>query len=95
MLSAKDVSMVYETLLSSPGMTDAVKIDIRAPRKNMLLLVKAIENGLTLKDQAPKGDLMHTVTSGMIEEMRATMDEILKKSGLSGLYEKLNALHRE
>lgn len=31
--------MIYETLLTFPGMTDTVKIDIRVPRKNMLLLV--------------------------------------------------------
>ncbi len=45
MLSAKDVAMIYETLLSSPGMNDAVRIDVKLLRKNVLLLVKVIELG--------------------------------------------------
>ena len=56
MLSTKDVAMIYETLLSSPGMNDAVRIDVKLPRKNVLLLTKVIELGLSLKDQTPKGD---------------------------------------
>ena len=38
MLSAKDAAIVYETLLSSPGMNDSVKVSLQLPRKNVLLL---------------------------------------------------------
>ncbi len=33
MLSTKDVAIIYETLLTSPGMSDSEKIDVRMPHK--------------------------------------------------------------
>ena len=95
MLSTKDVAMIYETLLSSPGMNDAVRIDVKLPRKNVLLLAKVIEVGLSLKDQTPKGDLLHTVNIETVEELRSMTSEFLSKSGLTELYNKLNALNHE
>ena len=95
MLSTKDVAMIYETLLSSPGMNDAVRIDVKLPRKNVLLLAKVIELGLSLKDQTPKGDLLHSVNIETVEELRRITGESLSKSGLSELYIKLNALNHE
>ena len=58
MLSTKDVTIVYETLLSSPGMNDAVKVDLRIPRKMVLLLTKAIELGLTLAGDTTQNGLL-------------------------------------
>ena len=95
MLSTKDVAMIYETLLSSPGMNDAVRIDVKLPRKNVLLLAKVIELGLSLKDQTPKGDLLHSVNIETVEELRSITGEFLNKSGLTELYNKLNALNHE
>ena len=95
MLTTKDVAMIYETLLSSPGMNDAVRIDVKLPRKNVLLLVKVIELGLSLKEQTPKGDLLHSVTIETIEELRSITGEFLSKSGLTELYNKLNGLNHE
>ena len=95
MLSTKHIAVIYETLLSSPGMNDAVRIDVKLPRKNVLLLAKVIELGLSLKDQTPKGDLLHSVNIETVEELRSITGEFLNKSGLTELYNKLNALNHE
>lgn len=42
MLSLKDVTIVYETLLSSQGMNNNMKIDLHFPRKNILQLGNAL-----------------------------------------------------
>ncbi|MEO5998950.1 MAG: hypothetical protein ABIN89_19425 [Chitinophagaceae bacterium] len=74
--------MIYETLLSSPGMNDAVRIDVKLPRKNVLLLAKVIELGLSVKDQTPKGDLLHSINMECVEELRSITGEFLSKSVL-------------
>ena len=50
MLSKTDVAKIYETVLSIPGMNDNVKISFSISRKNVLLLSKIIERGLSVKD---------------------------------------------
>jgi len=50
MLAKTDVTRIYETVLSIPGMNDHVKISLSLSRKNVLLLSKIIERGLLLKD---------------------------------------------
>ena len=50
MLSVKEVAVVYETLLSSPGMNDTVRIALSVSRKNVLLLAKVVEMGMTMKE---------------------------------------------
>jgi hypothetical protein len=45
---------VYETLLCSPGMNEAVKIDVKMNRKTVLLLNSLIEGGLG-KERSGKG----------------------------------------
>lgn len=44
------LAQVYETLLCSPGMNEAVKVDVKINRKTVLLLSSVIENGLNKKD---------------------------------------------
>ena len=90
MLSAKDVSIIYETLLTSPGMNDTVKIDLRMPRKNALLLTRVIELGLLAKDS--EGGLLQTAGKDAIAELNNLTGSILEKAGLTEMYSKLNAL---
>ena len=40
MLTTKDVAVVYETLLSSPGMSELIRVDLKVARKNILMLAK-------------------------------------------------------
>ena len=93
MLTSKDVAIVYETLLTSPGMNDAVKISLNIPRKNVLLLTKMLEVGMAAKDDIGQSSLFSTVNNESLEELRAISSDLLSKAGLSDLYERLNSLH--
>jgi hypothetical protein len=91
MLSTKDVAVVYETLLSSPGMNDAVKISLHIPRKNVLLLTRIIELGLSAKDSEQAG-LLQVAGKDALGELNGLTDDLLQKAGLTEMYSKLNAL---
>lgn len=91
MLSTKDVTVVYETLLSSPGMNDTVKISLHIPRKNVLLLTRIIELGLSAKDNEQSG-LMQIVAKESISELKDLTGDLLQKAGLTEVYNKLNSL---
>jgi hypothetical protein len=82
MLSPKDVAIIYETLLSSPGMNDSMKIDLRMSRKNVLLLVRVIEIGLAQKEEGVVGH----------EEIKDVVMQLLTKTGLTETYDKINSL---
>jgi hypothetical protein len=91
MLSTKDVAVVYETLLSSPGMNDAVKISLHIPRKKVLLLTRIIELGLSAKDSEQAG-LLQVAGKDALGELNGLTDDLLQKAGLTEMYSKLNAL---
>ena len=91
MLSTKDVTVVYETLLSSPGMNDTVKISLHIPRKNALLLTKIIELGLSAKD-SEQGGLIQIAGKNTIEELNSLTGDLLQKAGLTEMYYKLHYL---
>lgn len=91
MLSTKDVTVVYETLLSSPGMNDTVKISLHIPRKNVLLLTKIIELGLSAKD-GEQGGLLQIAGKNTIEELNSLTGDLLQKAGLTEMYYKLHSL---
>lgn len=92
MLSDKDVSLVYETLLSSPGMNDMVKMDVRIQRKNVLLLAKVIEKGMQVKKGESEDGLSQAVGENALTELQRIMSELLEKSGLSEMNMKLQSL---
>ena len=83
---------VYETLLCSPGMNEAVKIDVRVSRKSILLLNSVIENGLN-KDGGQADGLLELVPQEDIIELRSFAEECLKKAGLTELNEKMKSLY--
>lgn len=92
MLSEKEVALVFETLISSPGMNEVVKLDLRLPRKNVLLLVKVIEKGLLLKKGEAREGLLEVAGTVMLDELQGIGMDLLQKAGLSDMNEKLNAL---
>ena len=92
MISGKDVSIVYETLLSLPGMNEAVKISLNVSRKQVLVLSKVLELGFSAKSENVNSGLLSAVDAGTMEELRGLSEEILKKAGLTETSEKLNAL---
>lgn len=92
MLTAKEVTAIFETLLSSPGMNDEVKINFRASRKTILLLFKTIELGLSVKDNSESAALFNAVDDQAVEDIKNISGEILNYAGLSEMYQKLNSL---
>jgi hypothetical protein len=92
MLTAKDVTAIFETLLSSPGMNDDVKINFRASRKTILLLSKTIELGLSVKGNGETSGLFGAVNEQAIESIKTISNEILSHAGLTEMYQKLNSL---
>lgn len=93
MLSAKDVAIVYETLLSSPGMEDVVKIALSIPRKQVLLLSKVIEFGLSVKDEKGAGGILSIADAETIKALRDIAADVLVKGNLSVMNEKLSSLN--
>lgn len=91
MLTTDEAAQVFDTILSSPGMNDAVKIDLRISRKNVLLLTHFIEHGLNEKDGGG-GLLFASASSEAKEELKILADDILQRAGLSELSKKLKAL---
>lgn len=95
MLSKNDAQIVYETLLTSPGMSDEVRINVRIPRKNVLILSKLIEAGLSNKNANDSDGLFAVVNGSTFEEIKAIAMDILGKAGLTETYNKLIALQNK
>jgi hypothetical protein len=83
---------VYETLLCSPGMNEAVKIDIKVSRKAILLLSSVIETSLN-KDASQTLELLGLVPADDLNELKAFAEDCLKKAGLTELNEKMKSLN--
>ena len=81
-MNERDLAKVYETLLSVPGMNETVKVDLRLPRKTVLMLAQVIEKGLETQSKKP----------GEKEELQQVAADCLAKAGLTELSEKLKKL---
>jgi hypothetical protein len=93
MLTTNDVAKVYDTILSTPGMNETVKIDLKISRRNVLLLNSVIERGLTVKGVDEKSsNLLDAVPKETLQELTNISDDCLRKAGLTELSEKLNEL---
>ena len=92
MLTTNDVAKVFDTILSTPGMNEMVKIDLKISRKNVLLLNHVIERGLSAKEDDKSFSLLGSVTEESLQELKVVADECLQKAGLIELSEKLNTL---
>lgn len=92
MLTAKEMTAIFETLLSSPGMNDEVKIQFKASRKTILLLYKVVELGMASKDQGEAGGFFAAANEQVMEGIRVISSEILGHAGLTDMFQKLNSL---
>ena len=92
MMTASEFAMVYDTILSIPGMEDVVKIDLRMTRKNVLILSSVIDRGLGVKGFEKENGILANVPSEALEELRKIADECLDKATLTELSEKLKSL---
>jgi hypoxanthine-guanine phosphoribosyltransferase len=90
MLTTNDVAKVFDTILSTPGMNEMVKIDLKISRKNVLLLNHVIERGLTLENDAT--GLLGSLSTEVMTELKMLSEECLQKAGLVELNQKLAVL---
>lgn len=77
-MEGKDLKWVYDTVLSTPGMGEAIKIDLKVNRKMVLLLVDLLERGIS-----SKGDgLPEVIGKESIQEVKNICSHFLEKAGL-------------
>ena len=92
MLVKNDVAKILDTVLSIPGMSDEVKVSFKTSRKNLLLLNKVIERGLHGKDSEDKSvSMLEIVPKETLEHLGEIANQLLAKSGLTDMNEKLKA----
>jgi len=90
MITKSDVAKLLDTVLSIPGMSETVKIDLKISRKNVLLLSYFIEQGLLLeKDDS---SLMGIVSEESLMDLKNISEECLQKASLVELNQKLQTL---
>ncbi|WP_367866976.1 hypothetical protein [Pedobacter sp. WC2423] len=93
-MTNNEIVKVYDTIMSIPGMSEPVKIDLKITRRNVLLLSNVLERGLTLKDPDDKSsNLLDSMAKETIAELRNFADDCLKKAGMTEFSEKLKALN--
>jgi len=92
MLTTNDAAKVFDTILSIPGMSEVVKIDMKITRKNVLLLSNVIERGLSAKDD-DKSNLLEIIPKESLQELSMFATDALQKAGLTELSAKLKALN--
>lgn len=91
-MEEKELANVFETLLSVPGMNDLVKIDMKLPRKTVLLLAHVIEKGLMVKKGEKGSAWSEAVGDEQVSELQQFSEEALQKASLTELNEKLKKL---
>lgn len=91
MLTSTDLAQVYDTILSIPGMNETVKIDLRISRKNVLLLNRVIERGLTVKGDDKTSNILSAVPEDVLKELTVFAEDCLQKAGLTELSDKLKS----
>lgn len=93
MLTTNEVAQVFDTILSSPGMNEAVRIDLRISRKNVLLLNHIIERGLSSNGEEGSLSVFAAASGDTLEELKTLANDCLQKAGLVELSEKLAQLN--
>src|SRR5450755_1625288 len=93
MIAKADLARMYETVLGIPGMNEKTRIDLKIPLKNVLILSRAIERGLSTRDADDLSPgLMDFVSMETTNELLGISSEMLQKAGLLELNEKLKKM---
>ena len=91
-MTAKEMELIYDTLLSSPGMADNVRIDVKISRKLVLMLSQVMERGLQ-ENLADGGDFLKLLPKEAVTELLELTADFLDKAGLKPLSDKLKGLY--
>lgn len=90
MLAKTEVTKIYDTILSIPGMNQTIKVNIQTSRKNVLLLSKVIERGLNSNQADDKStSILDTISKENLKELSEICSELLNKAGLAEMNDKL------
>ncbi|MCF2502196.1 hypothetical protein L0663_02310 [Dyadobacter sp. CY107] len=92
MMNAKELTSVYDTIMSISGMNDQIKIDLKISRRNVLLLTQAIKRALSFPGVEDNPDLIEIASNESKEELLALSADCLQKSGLVELNKRLAKL---
>ncbi|MCF0040317.1 MULTISPECIES: hypothetical protein [Dyadobacter] len=92
MMNAKELTSVYDTIMSISGMNDQIKIDLKISRRNVLLLTQAIKRALSFPGVEGNPDLIEIASNETKEELLALSADCLQKSGLVELNKRLAKL---
>lgn len=84
-MEGMDLKLVYDAVLSSPGMNDVVKLDFKITRKLILLMVAVIERGVKVKGAGLPESVDADLKVELIEFIRGSLD----RADLTALYDKL------
>ena len=89
-MTITSLETIYDTLLAVPGMNDTVKIDLKIPRKTVLLLTDVITRGMEQKSESGKYPIR--ISKESEEELNTIIADSLEKAGLTILSSKLKGL---
>lgn len=82
----KNLQLVYDAVLSTPGMSDTVRLDVKPSRKMVLLLSQVVERGLSVKD----GDgIIEALPESALTELTELIDSFMERAGMTELGKKL------
>ena len=90
MLTKNDVAQVYDTILSIPGMSETVKIDLKISRTSALLLAHVIDRGIQTKGDGTT--MLDAISKESLQELETLSASCLLKAGLTDLNERLKTL---
>jgi len=89
---SKEKSKIFETVLSSPGMSQKCKINLVMSRQNVLLLSRLIEAGLLTDQQIFDDEIIAALPKESLEEFKTIHQEILRKGELIDFYQRLKEI---
>ena len=90
MITKNEVARVFDTIFSTPGMNETVKMDLKISRKNVLLLSHFIEQGLLLEKDP--SSIIGNISEEGFSELKIVSQECLQKAGLAELNQKILTL---
>jgi hypothetical protein len=83
---------IFETVLSSPGMSEACKIVLNPTRQTIVVLCRLLEKGMDKNGDGKGDEILSFLPAESLSELQVISDELLKKSGLADFYQRLKML---
>lgn len=89
-MKSEELGLIYDTVLSSPGMTENVKMDVKVPRKLVLMMAQVCDR--TLHETTGDKELLSLFPKDAIAQLLELSADMLEKAGLTALNQKLKAI---